>query len=272
MSATAPASDDLAARVEEISWYHSLELRPGLVTPGWFDTRPIAPTLPMPSDLSGRRCLDVGTFDGFWAYEMERRGAAEVVAVDVPDPERWDWPANTEPQAQAEIASRRPGAGFALAHEVLGSSVRRLERSVYELDPSELGTFDFVYLGSLLLHLRDPVRALERVHDVCSGELLLVETVDLPLSLMMPRRPAATLDVRGRPWWWTANAAGIRRMAEAARFEPVERPQWVYMPRGEGQGLAPLTLRTLLHPQGPKRALLALKGDPHVVIRARPLV
>ena len=42
--------------------------------------------------LDGKRCLDVGTYDGFWAFEIEQRGAKEVVAVDVLDPRRWDWP------------------------------------------------------------------------------------------------------------------------------------------------------------------------------------
>ena len=262
MTAEAPAGDQLADRVAGIKWYHSIELAPGVLTPGWFDTRAIAPRLPMPADLSGRRCLDVGTFDGFWAFEMERRGAAEVVALDIPDPDLWDWPANTDPDAREEISSRRPGEGFA---------VNRLERSVYDLDAGKLGTFDYVYLGSLLLHLRDPVRALERVHDVCRGELLLVETIDLPLTLMMPGRPAATLDLRGRPWWWTANTAGVVRMLEAARFAPLGRPRRIYMPAGRGQEVPPLSIRRLLHPQGPKLALLALKGDPHVAVRARPL-
>ena len=271
MPAEAVTDDRLASEVAAIKWYHSIELTPGVVTPGWFDTRAIAPQLPMPADLAGKRCLDVGTFDGFWAFEMERRGASEVVAVDIPDPDQWDWPANSEPDARAEIAARRPGAGFELAQSALGSAVRRLETSVYKLDADELGTFDYVYLGSLLLHLRDPVRALERVHDVCTGELLLVETIDLPLTLAMPGRPAATLDARGRPWWWTANAAGIVRMLEAARFEPIGRPHRIYMPAGDGQELPPLSVRRLLRRQGPKLALLALKGDPHVAVRARPL-
>ena len=36
----------------------------------------------LPESLAGVRALDIGTFDGFWAFEMERRGA-EVVAIDI---------------------------------------------------------------------------------------------------------------------------------------------------------------------------------------------
>src|SRR3954469_7708737 len=124
------------------------------------------------------RALDVGTFDSFWAFEMERRGADEVVAVDLLDPRRWDWPAGASEAAVAAIGERKRGDGFTLARAALGSAVERLERSVYDLDPGELGAFDFVYVGSLLLHLRDPVRALERVRGICRGTLLLVDAID----------------------------------------------------------------------------------------------
>jgi len=67
-------------------WYHSIEVAPGLVTPGLFDLRPIVERLPWP-DVRGKRCLDVGTYDGFLAFELERRSAAEVLATDIADHE-----------------------------------------------------------------------------------------------------------------------------------------------------------------------------------------
>ena len=70
-------------------WYHTIDLAPGVVTPGWFDLRPVVERMPWPS-VAGKRCLDVGTYDGFLAFEMERRGAAEVVAVDLDDHDQWD--------------------------------------------------------------------------------------------------------------------------------------------------------------------------------------
>src|SRR3954470_18358755 len=72
-------------------WYHTMELRPGLVTPGWFDLRPIIDRLPWP-EIEGKRCLDVGTYDGQLAFEMERRGASEVVSTDIQSHLDWDWP------------------------------------------------------------------------------------------------------------------------------------------------------------------------------------
>src|SRR3954471_1957 len=129
---------DLAAEVAAIPWYHTMELAPGVVTPGWLDTRPVAGTVPLPRSLTGMRCLDVATFNGFWAFEMERRGAAEVVAIDVLDPARWDWPVGSDDLVKAEIGRRHAGGnGFEIARRALGSKVERRDLSVYELDEAE---------------------------------------------------------------------------------------------------------------------------------------
>jgi tRNA (mo5U34)-methyltransferase len=255
----------------EREWYHTIELAPGVVTPGWFDTRKVVEELPFPASLAGKRCLDVATFDGFWAFEMERRGAAETVAVDVLDPLAWDWPAKSESAVIETIAQRQEaGRGFEIAREALGSSVERRELSVYDLDPCQVGTFDFVYVGSLLVHLRDPVRALERVCSVCRGTLLIVDNIDLWLSLRSPRRPLAALDGRGRPWWWKLNLAALERAVEVAGFRLLERPQRIWMPAGAGHPRARIQ-RALLHSADARQQLLtALKGDPHAALLAQP--
>ena len=66
-------------------WWHTIEVAAGVVTPGGWDLRATAGRLPWPVVLAGMRCLDLGTMDGFWACELEHRGAAEVVAIDVLD-------------------------------------------------------------------------------------------------------------------------------------------------------------------------------------------
>jgi tRNA (mo5U34)-methyltransferase len=252
-------------------WYHTIELAPGAVTPGWFDTRPVVEWLPIPPSLAGKRCLDVGTFDGFWAFEMERRGA-EVVAIDLLDLAEADWPPNSTPETIEAIGRRKAGGhGFDIARTCLGSSVERHELSVYDVAPEDLGRFDFVYLGSLLLHLRDPVRALDRLHSVCTGQLLIVDSIDLLLTLLFPKRPSASLDVRGRPWWWTCNLAGLVRLAEAARFRIVRPAERIFMPPGNGQPLARLRPKLLLSPAGRYDALVRLRGDPHGVVLAEPI-
>jgi len=262
----------LADRVAAREWYHTLELAPGVVTPGWFDLRDMPDKVGLPASLGGQRCLDVGTFDGFWAFAMERRGAAEVVATDVPDPAEWDWPVDAPAAAIAELRARHEGGtGFPIAREALASRVERIGRSIYALDPEVDGRFDLVYVGSLLLHLRDPVGALERVRAVCRGQVLVVDAIDLPLSLALPRRPSATVDGLGRPWWWRPNRAGLVRMVEAAGFTLEARPRTVLMPPGTGQpkatGRAAVThLRSRV---GRELLFSGYVGAPHAAIHAR---
>ena len=253
-------------------WYHTLELAPDVVTPGWFDLRPIVERMPWP-DVAGRRCLDVGTYDGFLAFELERRGAAEVVATDIGGEEEWDWyPELREagPRALADLMGPEKGRGFRVAAEALGSSVERVELSVYDLDPDRMGRFDVVVCGSLLLHLRDPLRALEAIRSVCSGQFLSAEEINLPLSVLHPRRPLAQL----RPHelqWSVPNVAGHRDMLLASGFE-VERTGGPYaIPFGPAHPRTRLTPRALA-----RRALQRLRlggtGVPTHAILARPRV
>ena len=65
-------------------WWHEIELAPGIVTPGDDSNRmklPILDALGLPRDLRGQRALDIGCSDGYFSFELERRGA-DVVAID----------------------------------------------------------------------------------------------------------------------------------------------------------------------------------------------
>jgi tRNA (mo5U34)-methyltransferase len=232
-------------------WYHTIDVAPGATTPGWFDLRHVVDDLPWP-DVKGKRVLDIGTFDGFYAFEMERRGAAEVVAIDVEDHLLWDWP----PDYRGEQLERDPGfagppkgAGFRLIAELTGSKAQWKPLSIYDLDPAVVGQFDVVVLGSLLLHLRDPIRALEAVRSVVApgGAFLSAEQVEPYLSFFR-NRPLFKLDGSGRNCqWWLANAAGHERMLFAAGFEVVDTTR-------------PFVLRFNIHPKpGRGRRHQALK-------------
>ena len=259
-------------------WYHTIELPDGTVTPGAFDLRPSVRVVPLPARLDGLRCLDVGTWDGFWAFEMERRGAAEVVAIDIDDPDRWDWPpaerlrpARGGLEVLTEV--KRPGAGFLYAAAALGSSARRVERSVYDLDPGVDGSFDVVFLGSLLLHLRDPVLALDRVRSVCAGQAVIADTVEAIPSWLRPRTPIARLDTTERPWWWQPNRAALHAMVRSAGFEIAETTGIYFVPTGAGHAKPSLRnlARAITSPEGREALLVALRGIPHTALRATPL-
>ena len=266
------ASDPARARdaiARNPLWYHTIDVAPGVSTPGVFDLRPVAERLPWP-DVRGKRCLDVGTYDGFLAFELERRGAAEVVATDISDHAEWDHEVRLGGQSTElleEIAGEK-GAGFEIARELLRSSVVKQEINAYDLSPQRLGEFDVVVCGSLLLHLRDPLRALAAIRSVCGGVLLSIEQVDLALTRLHPRRPLANIDgTSGRGQWWVANVAGHLRMLEAAGFD-VQRSTGVYLePLGEahpGRGKSRRGPRELA-----QRLLGGGEGVPHAAALAR---
>jgi tRNA (mo5U34)-methyltransferase len=180
-------------RVTQHDWWHTIELAPGVVTPGGWELRPTSAELPWP-DVRGKRCLDIGTADGFWAFELERRGAAEVVATDLPS-----------------AFQQKARARFELARELRGSSVLYEERDVYELD----GEYDIVFMGFVLQMVRDPLGALEAIRGVCRGHLLLLDTVSLPLSLLPS--PLARLDARRSALeHFVFNRRGMRKAVELA--------------------------------------------------------
>jgi tRNA (mo5U34)-methyltransferase len=258
------------AEIEAVEWYHTLELPGGIVTDGEYDLRGLPKRIGFPASLAGRRCLDVGTRDGFWAFEMERRGAAEVVGIDLDDHARLDWP-GIPPQLGADALSELEARSraFETARRALGSRVERRNLSVYELDPAEVGEFDFACLGTLLLHLRDPVGALKAVRGVLrpGGELLVNDVVSLPLSLLRPRRPAAELLGEEGPFWWVVNVAGLRRMVSAAGLEVAGTGGPYFMANGGARRIAAppgMGMRARL-----QRELLLRVGAPHAWVLAR---
>ncbi|MDQ3644414.1 MAG: class I SAM-dependent methyltransferase [Actinomycetota bacterium] len=222
---------DAVQRAEELTWYHTLELAPGYVTPGMFDLRGVVHHYGLPERMDGMRALDVGTWDGFWAFEMERRGA-EVMALDLDDERDLDWPADRRPETFPQTPR---GAGFALAKEAFGSDVERVNRSIYHALPEDLGTFDLVFCGSVLIHLRDQALAIERIANLCRGTFISVESFDrllellpFPVARWRAARDAAVVfwEPNVRAWKAMLTTAGFDRIDERGRFKLQARAGW----------------------------------------------
>lgn len=268
------AGDGAAVREAVASralWYHTIELPSGVTTPGWFDLRPIVDRLPWP-DVRGKRCLDVGTYDGYLAFELERRGASEVVATDIADHALWDWPPSLRGAGTETLAARTgedKTGGFAIAREALGSKVEHKLISVYDLSPESVGTFEVVVCGALMLHLRDPLGALQAIRSVCDGAFLSSEAVNLRLTAQHPRTPMASLDgVSTRLHWWLPNTAGHRQMVRSSGFE-IERSTRPFSIRfGDGFPRDRLERRPWKR-RGLRRALAGADGVPHAAVLAR---
>jgi tRNA (mo5U34)-methyltransferase len=181
-----------------------------------FDLRPYVERYGLPDDLRGVRALDVGTFEGFWAFELERRGA-EVIALDVDGLQQLDWPPRLRP-----AGDERRGEGFEIARAAHGSSVERVAMPIYDATPERLGGFDLVFCGTVLIHVRDPMLALERLAALCRGRLILADEYSRRLHLV----PFAAAEFRGHsPWmtWWRPSIRTWLTMVHTAGFEDVRR-------------------------------------------------
>lgn len=230
--AARPAEGDAALARDALErnptlWYHTIELARGVVTPGYIDMRKAAEKV-LPDDMRGMRVLEVGTFDGFWAFAMEARGA-DVTTADLETITDADWPPMQRPRLEAQAASDGLilGEGFRLAKRALGSNVERIVCNIYDLAPDRVpGPFDMVYIGAILTHLRDPISPLMNARSVLKpgGELRTFEPFSAHLSVRVKGRPAAEFKATGTDYtWWLPNLAGLTEWLVAAGFADVRR-------------------------------------------------
>jgi SAM-dependent methyltransferase len=212
---------DVLDRIKAVRWYHAFEVVPGIITPGIcaFSAPASLNALGVPADLSGKKCLDVGTWDGPLAFEMEARGG-EVYALDVQDPNC---------------------TAFNTAKEIRGSQVQYTQGSVYDIAQHFPGiAFDLITYFGVYYHLKDPIGAFESLsralavggHLYLEGEILYnySETIngqpsqldnqalgnaDVPLALCY------TGEYKNASNWFVPNLACLRGWLEAAGLDLV---------------------------------------------------
>ena len=252
---TGKADRDLATEVAERGpWYHTFDLPGGVTTQGFYDLRGVPAKIGLPASLSGKRCLDAAACEGFWSFELARRGAEEVVSVDLPDTTQQDW------QGEVDDHKLSLGTGLANSHfqfikEALGrKNVFRVDMNIYDVSADSVGTFDFIFVGNILIHLADPARALRALRSTLApgGRLLSLEPVSFILSMLSPRIPLGQLwDVDDQPRWWTPNAAAHRRLLHAAGLRVLEGGSPFFQPFGEVMATKPehrpTNVRDFLH-------------------------
>ena len=178
----------LKQQVNQIKWYHSIDLGNGIVTPGYDNSTKKLNRLKFPDSLAGKTVLDIGALDGFFSFEAERRGAKRVLATD-----SFAW----------DVMGKD---GFNLAKTRLNSNVEEMYIDVLDLSPEKVGTWDVVLFLGVLYHMRHPLLALEKVASV-TKEMVIVETV---VDMLSQKRPAiafyqaSELSSDSTNWSWRA--------------------------------------------------------------------
>jgi tRNA (mo5U34)-methyltransferase len=138
--------------LEETGLYHTIELPDGRVLPG---AMPLAyqqarlESFQLPQSMSGKEVLDIGPWDGWFTFELEKRGA-NVTCIDYADLDT-----------------------FRALHKVFGSKARYLTMDLYDLAPKALGPFDVVLCLGVLYHLKHPLLALEKICSVTQDRCII---------------------------------------------------------------------------------------------------
>lgn len=218
--------------LDECYFYHSIELpEHGLVEGDW-DLRGGEADYLGRVEMRGKRVLEVGTASGYMCAFMERAGADVVSydlspehSIDVVPYARYDHEA-----FRAELKSHVAGLNNAywLVHEALGLRARLVHGTVYEV-PDGIGTFDVSTLGSVLLHLRDPLLALENVLRRTEEMVIVTDRTDsaplrFPFRLndklgrALFFRPVAE-DCGPEVTWWRLTPQVIQKMIAVYGFE-----------------------------------------------------
>jgi tRNA (mo5U34)-methyltransferase len=219
MRSSPPADLDLSPLTSgKFYWHQGWEIFPGVMTPGRSSVTAIMDGCHVPGRLDGKRVLDVGAWNGCASFECERRGSSEVVALSLEDPQT---------------------TGFDWLKSVLEAErTRYVRRSIYDLDPRYLGTFDIVLCFGVVYHLRYPILGLDNLRRVAAGDLYLEShildeavinfddgSIDTLASLarwaqgskLMQFYPTNEL-FSDRSNWWSPSASALKAILETGGF------------------------------------------------------
>jgi len=160
-------------------WYHRIELPDGVTTPGFAPH--CAEAYRVPLDLTGKRVLDIGAWDGFWTFEALKRGASEVIAIE-------DFSDDLSPDKSRRATGWQQ---FDLCRDALGfgeDRCKRLDLSLYDMTPEMLGTFDLVFFFGAIYHCRYPLLALDRIAPLVHGTMIVESAILDDYSVYMGGR------------------------------------------------------------------------------------
>ena len=209
--------EEIKEKINQIKWHHQFEIINGLFTPGSYSPDGLLKRLNLPTDLSGKRMLDIGARDGFFTLQAVKRGAS-VIAVDY-------MPADQ--------------MGFNLTMQANGvREVEFIQTNVYELPQLDLGTFDIILFLGVIYHVPDPYLSLEIVQSLTKeGGTCYVESTNLDASFTLNEVPAPLPDQyrssplavfvrRNMTSYWDMNEECLRQLINDVGFTVKRAETW----------------------------------------------
>jgi tRNA (mo5U34)-methyltransferase len=205
--------DELIRLASRLEWFHRIDLGGGFITSGRWMLLPSEHTQRAMSDIdfTGKKVLDIGCWDGFYSFEAERRGAADVFAIDL---------------LSQRVFSDHPT--FAIAHAALKSNVRYFPNvSVYDIESLGVSDFDVIFFFGIYYHLKDPLRALAMLRRVMKdGGQLLVEGAILNEEGCHAKFFYRDCYFADPSNWWVPTVSCLREWLECSYFEIADEKTW----------------------------------------------
>jgi SAM-dependent methyltransferase len=218
--------------LEDCYFYHSMSIPNHGEVVGEWDLRGRETIYLGNVDVAGKRVLEIGTASGHLCFWMEKQGA-DVVAYDLSENQSWD----IVPYATRDFSEyvqgrkahiRKINNAWWLAHESFKSKARVAYGTVYDLSET-LGRFDIVTLGSILLHLRDPVLAMQKAANLALSTIVITDLQLLPHEQAIARlsngRVIRFLPDAGatEPWetWWHLSPNFVAEVLRVLGFNDI---------------------------------------------------
>lgn len=200
--------------LSQCAFYHTMDL-PGMgEIKGPWDLRKNVNSYLGNVDFEGKTCLDIGTASGYLSFEMEKRGGI-VTSFDADDASRYHFLPfkNSLYTTNYKLWSQQTNEwleklhnSYWMAHRLLESKAKVFYGDVYNI-PVELGMFDIVIIGQIMIHLRDPILALASISKVCNDTLIIAEgIVDTDDTIA---RFSARAAAGGPEWLWWQYSRGM---------------------------------------------------------------
>ncbi|QBQ54508.1 DUF1698 domain-containing protein [Nitrosococcus wardiae] len=207
--------EQLEEEVKKFEWMHSIDLENGIITPGKWPRNPHIEKAFDKINFEEKKVLDIGTCNGLWSFEAEKRGASEVYSIDyLIHDNYWCTPA------------------YRFAHDTLQSkAIYNPDVDVYDIEKLGITDFDVIIFCGVYYHLKNPLLALSKIRKILkTGGHVIIEGPIInddskPIAGFLYKEIENKDNYFGswhRSNWWVPSGRCLREWVECSLFDIID--------------------------------------------------
>lgn len=164
--------DELQKTINETQFYHSIEVN-NFKIKGYYNWEPYFDLIQNLFNFREKKILDVGPADGYFSQKFNSLGAI-VEAVDIPSQIDRDHYKYGEENKSFNHWKKKSdhNFNFEIFNKIHNNNIKLHLKNIYELENLKK-FYDLVFCNDLLLHLTDPIKAIDQLIKV-SNEYVLI--------------------------------------------------------------------------------------------------